>query len=64
VMTDDGEKRHVGQVTIGRYGNQRGRIIDRDEMDAPGHEELIRRSRERLRPTRPLRPPVTGPERD
>ena len=62
VTTHDGDVLHSDQVTIGRYGEQRGRVVAIDELDGPDHVEMIRRSREMLRPPRPLKKPITGPE--
>lgn len=64
VVTQAGDVRHSDQVVLGRYGSQRGQIVDRDDLDGPDHEEMIRRSRERIaaRPPRRLKWPITGPE--
>ena len=62
-MTHDGDKLHSDQVTRGLYGSQKGKIVAIDELDGPDHVEMERRSRERLRPPRPLRGPITGPEK-
>ena len=66
VTTFDGDVRHSDQVTKGLYGDQRGRIVEIDELDGPDHEEMQRRSRERnaAHERRELRWPVTGSEDD
>lgn len=64
VVTHDGDVLHTDQVAIGVYGAQKGRIVDKDDLDGPGHTEMIRWSRERLRPPRKLKGPITGPPED
>lgn len=62
VVTHDGDVRHTDQVTIGRYGAQKGQIVEIDDLDGPDAETMRLRSYERLRPSRPLKGPITGPE--
>jgi hypothetical protein len=64
VTTFDGDVLHSNQVTMGLYGSQKGRVVAIDELDGPDVAEMQRRSRERLRPLRPLKLPITGPERE
>ena len=64
VTTHDGDVLHDDQVTVGLYGAQRGRIIDKDDLDGPDAPTMRARSRERLRHPRPLGWPITGPEDD
>ena len=64
VTTFDGDVLHSNQVTRGRYGAQKGRVVAIDELDGPDSEEMRRRSRERLREPRRLKWPITGPERE
>ncbi len=62
VTTFDGDVLHSDQVTMGLYGAQRGRIIDKDDLDGPDSATMRARSRERLGPPRRLKDPITGPE--
>ena len=64
VINSDGDKRHSDQVTIGLYGAQKGKIVDIDDLDGPDAETMLRVSRENLREPRPLKWPITGPERE
>jgi len=63
VISHDGDVLHSNEVTVGLYGAQKGRIVAKEELDGPDVQEMQRRSQERLKPIRPLRWPVPGPER-
>lgn len=64
VTTHDGDVRHTDQVTMGLYGKQKGRVVEIDDLDGPDAETMRKISRERLPERRPLRLPITGPERE
>lgn len=58
VANEWGETRHSGQVRIGKWGAQRGLVVDKDEFLGPSVAEM-RRPQPRHAPTFG---PHTGPE--
>lgn len=62
VVDTYGDERWASDVTVGRYGSQKGRVVPADEVDEPSRSDL-RRGRVRERKRR-LDEPITGPPKD
>jgi len=64
VVDQWGDTLHSDQVTIGKYGDQKGLVVAKDELQGPGAEDMRRRSQERLQSLQERRSPGpwTGPD--